>query len=454
MPAWEADIKGGPRQLDALREMEADFDNIRAAWVWAVENGQFERIDRSLEALTWFCKINGRGLNGVQLFVLAENRLDPSEDRYRNPAWRRIAARQLLLDEWFTSRSNIEMKRESERLYQAALAQEDNPLEMAIILSIYATYLPRKIPAWGEDSWRFLEKAWGLFRQAGDQYWENYMIGGISFMYLNKEGHSKRAELLHIQLDVARKNHDRLTAADAQGALGFIAEMRGDYENAEAAYRQVLPVFQEFGDGHHTLEYHFRLAEIAIIKGDFQEARSWAERGMELISRVPNVVVKSTHFLFIFAMGMVLNAEERYQEALALFDEFGHDGWPQVIRVMAYTQCGLGNFSAARSMLGKENIYFFAYKEAGFQAFILPVFALISASEDDLELAAELLSLSFHHPAAATGWLEKFPLIVRLRERLEKELEPQALAKAWERGKTLDLGETIEELLEDEGAGG
>jgi hypothetical protein len=71
-----------------------------------------------------------------------------------------------------------------------------------------------------------------------------------------------------------------------------------------------------------------------------------------------------------------------------------------------------------------------------------------------LERATELLALATHHPAAARGWLEKFPLILRLRQRLEVELEPQAMAEAWERGKKLDLGETIEELLEDEGAGG
>jgi hypothetical protein len=44
----------------------------------------------------------------------------------------------------------------------------------------------------------------------------------------------------------------------------------------------------------------------------------------------------------------------------------------------------------------------------------------------------------------------KFPLISRLRERLETELKPEVLAVAWERGQALDLGETVAALLEEE----
>ena len=60
------------------------------------------------------------------------------------------------------------------------------------------------------------------------------------------------------------------------------------------------------------------------------------------------------------------------------------------------------------------------------------------------------MALALHHPAAAIGWLEKFPLITRLRERLENELKPEVYAAAWERGKILDLGETIAAVLEED----
>ncbi|MCP4358399.1 MAG: hypothetical protein GY796_10325 [Chloroflexi bacterium] len=89
------------------------------------------------------------------------------------------------------------------------------------------------------------------------------------------------------------------------------------------------------------------------------------------------------------------------------------------------------------------------YKAPGWQVQCLPAAALIAAADGNLEQATELLALAFHHPVAATGWLEVFPLITRLRARLEAELPAGVFAAAWERGKVLDLGETLTPLLPD-----
>ena len=48
----EGTLKGSG-QAEALREILADIDNVRAAWRWAVERGQIEVIKRCLTAL-WF----------------------------------------------------------------------------------------------------------------------------------------------------------------------------------------------------------------------------------------------------------------------------------------------------------------------------------------------------------------------------------------------------------------
>ena len=38
----------------ALAEMDVESENARAAWDWAVEQGQVERLDQALEGLYWF----------------------------------------------------------------------------------------------------------------------------------------------------------------------------------------------------------------------------------------------------------------------------------------------------------------------------------------------------------------------------------------------------------------
>jgi hypothetical protein len=114
---------------------------------------------------------------------------------------------------------------------------------------------------------------------------------------------------------------------------------------------------------------------------------------------------------------------------------------------MLYALSGLGDFSGARIQMQEVLKAAKFYKATGFQVQCLPGAALIAAGEGRLERAAELLALAFHHPAAATGWLGKFPLVTRLRQMLESELSEEVFAAAWERGKALDLDETVESLL-------
>ena len=51
--------------------MEAESENIRAAWTWAVEQGQVERLDRAMEGLQHFYWQSGRYREGEAAFAAA-----------------------------------------------------------------------------------------------------------------------------------------------------------------------------------------------------------------------------------------------------------------------------------------------------------------------------------------------------------------------------------------------
>ena len=72
----EADLKGR-RQLAALDEIEADWGNVRAAWLWAVERKRYDLVDRSLESLYLFCIMRSRLQAGQDLLRLAREGLAP-----------------------------------------------------------------------------------------------------------------------------------------------------------------------------------------------------------------------------------------------------------------------------------------------------------------------------------------------------------------------------------------
>ena len=72
----EADIKGY-QQLAALEEIDANFENMRTAWNWAVQQKNYDLINRALESLHLFCSIRGRYRDAESLFQVAREGLAP-----------------------------------------------------------------------------------------------------------------------------------------------------------------------------------------------------------------------------------------------------------------------------------------------------------------------------------------------------------------------------------------
>jgi predicted ATPase len=58
-------------QLEALNLIDTDFDNIRVAWVWAVEQGDAALVEPAIEGLYLYLTFRNRIMDGEQLFGAA-----------------------------------------------------------------------------------------------------------------------------------------------------------------------------------------------------------------------------------------------------------------------------------------------------------------------------------------------------------------------------------------------
>ena len=67
---WAADLKG-PRQQEALAEIEDEIEDARAAWGWAVERGQVDQLDQAMEGLGLFYDWHTRYEEGETAFHAA-----------------------------------------------------------------------------------------------------------------------------------------------------------------------------------------------------------------------------------------------------------------------------------------------------------------------------------------------------------------------------------------------
>ena len=79
----------GPEQAAALYEVGLEFENLRAAWQWAVTQRQVSALAQSLDGLSLFCHTRGRYAEAAVLFAAAAEVLSADAD----PAERRLVGR-------------------------------------------------------------------------------------------------------------------------------------------------------------------------------------------------------------------------------------------------------------------------------------------------------------------------------------------------------------------------
>jgi hypothetical protein len=79
----------------------------------------------------------------------------------------------------------------------------------------------------------------------------------------------------------------------------------------------------------------------------------------------------------------------------------------------------------------------------------LAVSAAILAHEGQPQRAVETLALAMNQPTRLVGWMDKWPLLTRLRADLERDLGPEVFHTVYEQGGTLDIEPVIGQLIAD-----
>jgi predicted ATPase len=122
----EADLKG-PRQQAALSEIEADSENARVAWQWAVERGQVEYLGQAIDSLGLFHLWRGRLYEGEAMCRMAAEKL--AESMPLTPERTRILVKILTWQCNFSRR--LGQADPAQQLLQQALSLLDSPREIS-----------------------------------------------------------------------------------------------------------------------------------------------------------------------------------------------------------------------------------------------------------------------------------------------------------------------------------
>jgi predicted ATPase/DNA-binding SARP family transcriptional activator len=207
----------GPGQEQAFGTIAEEFENIRVAWYWLVEQQQVESAVQSiLPALFRYCEARARSFELLQLLQAARSALEHN-DATANP---RVLAKLLTA--------------------QAAFFRNVFPVRFEIFGML--------IPAEEET----LQEAWSLARTAEDLQAMGFWGILLTYLYGRIIDLHQGIERLRQLVSYLRPRNMRWELAFALGQLAQLLEFRFDSvtssQEIEACAQEALDIFQELSD--------------------------------------------------------------------------------------------------------------------------------------------------------------------------------------------------------------
>lgn len=408
----------GTGQRQALAEIAAEIDNVRAAWAWAVAQAKTSEIAQSLESLHLFYSERGLIQEGEEAFREAVCGVRSAQATYTKPA---LVLGQLLARQGKFS-YRLGLHRKATESLQDSLAIFD------------------RLEAEGQVTARE-EKAFSL-----------YYLGEIA----RKDGELEEAKrLCQASLAIYRESDDRLGMARALRRLGIVAATFETYHEAQGLFQETLELYQAIGDQYGIANTLNDLGIVADGLGQVEEARRLYHECLAIRRQIgtPGGIGASLNNLgfFAFLHGEYTEAKELLQEALAIHREIGDQYHiANCLCNLGAAVCALREYQAAQTYLCEA---LRLAVEVGAVPIVLDALTgiamLLALSQPGEEVrAAELFAFALHHPASEIPTKDRAH---RGLAGLAAILPPEVMTQARERGKNRNLEIVAAEILGDMG---
>ena len=267
----EGRLKGHEQQC-ALREIDAELENVRAAWLWATDHAAAAMIARAAEGLWLYHTERGRAWEGEAAFahaVAALERVSPgaSDDATREMALGMALARQasyqFRLGAYARARTLLDR---SVGLFRRLGVRRE--LGFALNFLAATAHLEGDLVV----ERRALEESIALLDAAGDRWCAAYSRNDLGLATLMLGDADKASRLLRESLTVFEECGDRRGIAFAINNLGELAAHRGDYAGAERLHRASLALRRAADDAWGVAYSLNQLGRVARLSGSHHAA--------------------------------------------------------------------------------------------------------------------------------------------------------------------------------------
>ena len=486
---WAADMKG-ERQQRAMDEIEADLDNVRAAWRWMAVHGPLERIAQAMDGLGIYYQYSGLLDEAVAAFRAAEGVLR----RTVSADGRRLLAKLLTFqavfrwfaEEWVPARELLQQS--CAILESPELAGHDVRPEKAMTLWTMGYAADNLL----EKEQRFQESL-AVSRELGDDWGVAKALNGMAWGVRNAGDYERARRLIEEALGILRTLGDPRGTADALGLLGNITWRLGRYERSEHLLRETVSACEKMGRKRDVAHYRALLGTIYNSRGRFQQGISLQKESVRVLGdfgaeeqehwwriwladclvdqggyHAAQLEAQTSHRFYsgragprgtaaaLLIMGRAAlgtgaphEASRLLEKASAVLRGIGdRDLLALALTYLAYAAVFEVDLAAAESALGEGLAL--ASQIGALIALVsgVPALALLRARQGQLEQAVELYAVALTHPRVRESrWFGD--LVGTEIEAAAATLPPDIAAAARQRGSKRGLEATVLEFVAD-----
>lgn len=443
----ESDLTG-EHQLNALHEIEADLENIRLAWHWALVHHNITGLDQAMQSLHFFFDLRVRQAEGSELFARTYRQLLLSGFDETDPVVARLVVRAHFLGIFTAAYAQPEMEVALKQSLAVARQRSDEA-EVAYCLGALGNYYFLVVfePT---TALPLLLESLAHFRALGDSFFTSRALLWVSLCYVQTGALAEFYDHAQESVAIAREIGNKVDVTYSLVNLVEIALVRGEYEIAQNNLQEALTSASEM-ELYVPLAYlEMLLGLLHLLTGEMEIAQPLIEKAYRLAKDYDYAIAiaftAGMHAVLSGLLGQDSMSRQLAQESLAIT---GNHGLGVILAnwALAMVACHEQAYPEARSFIwvALDMAQQGQYEAA--KVWLLPVTAVILAATDENEQALELLSLAHHHPLNRAGWWQHWPLLAELLPRLRAEWGEAV----WQRGQSLAPEAVTERILAEWG---
>lgn len=478
-----ADDLLGPRELEALDDIESDSENVRAAWYWAVAQGQVARLAQMVDGLAGFYLQRGRYQEGEAACQAAAASLV----KQANPEATHLLARLWTRQSLFAR--VLGRPTEGGQLLDQALALLDDPALAAVDTRPARAFILQQrgmsLTNIGqrEAGQQVFQEHLALRRELGDDWGIALGLWSLSYVEWLMGNYDTAWSLAAESLELRQKIGARSGIADALTVLAGTAIYRGDFELAEQYLRQNITIRQEMGDQAGLAMSLGNLGAVALWMGRLEEACALREEGLRILTdlgirlNIAHSTIQVAHArlhlgqyelaasladtalaqaqeanyqrgvglaYWLQGSAALVNGQEARARELLLqaIEVLGtiqqREEQATALPLLSLVEYRLGNATAARQYLARGLQTAVEIRAITSLGGNLTIATLLLADRGELEAAAELYALVAHR--SYVGKSQFFAdFVAKPLQEMTAALPPAVLAAAQERGRQQEL---------------